>query len=194
MSKRKLPVVIGLVVLTIAILTAASQSADERRPLEVRVSNLPEVQTVTGKVSVVGRIEIDPTSIGPFFRSFSEDSLPPTSKAEVRRWKDFGTLDTRGIAELVLTLTVVTDRNTITRPGKVGVVLLPDTGAIVRAKEEESQLLLAIESAALITGPSKLTYASTPVRALVAFPSYRVYFYNETDANVKLNTSVNLLR
>ena len=194
MSKRKLSVLIGLVVLTIAVLAAASQSADERPPMDVRVTNLPDVQHVTGRVTVAEAVRIDPASIGPFFRSFSEDSLPPSSKAEVRRWRAFGTLDTRGVAELVLTLTVETDRNTITRPGKVGVVLLPDTGAIVRAKEDESQLLLAIESAALITGPSKLTYASTPVRALVAFPSYRVYLYNETDANVKLNASVNLLR
>jgi hypothetical protein len=68
----------------------------------------------------------------------------------------------------------------------VGAILVPEEEPIQKVLEERGQVQFPLEVKA--TPPLRALYfTSTPTRATVAFPRYRVLLYNATDKTVKVN-------
>jgi hypothetical protein len=69
-----------------------------------------------------------------------------------------------------------------TKAGKIGVVLVPDMYPFDEVLKTEGRYVFAIEATADVTPTDFVLFESEQIRAPVAFPRYRVYVYNSTDA------------
>ena len=161
-----------------------SGAAADDDPQKVEVTNLPDVQRVEGLVGVDGPVRT------ATFAAIEEVEVPPAARAHVTRLIDGGTLATDGFGTVVLSLTGGF-KGKLTQPGTVGAILVPDTEAIGRALEEKGQLQfpLEVKAATAMPAPNFVTpyFSSDQPRHVVAFPRYRVWFYNDTATTVTVN-------
>ena len=182
-SLRIVPIlVVGLGLLLYATVTTRSQSEEL---LDVFVTNFPELQRVSGSVSVDGTIKHSN------FEKIEEIVIPPIGPADPRKLIDGGTIATDGFTSLVLSLSGQPGGKAF-QAGAVGVILTPEEEAITKVFKEEGKAQFSIEvEAAVEAGPTK-SFTSEPTRMLIAFPAYRVWFYNTTQKSVKANLFVYL--
>jgi hypothetical protein len=103
----------------------------------------------------------------------------------VTRLIDGGTLSTDGFGSVVLSL-AGGFKGRLLQAGPVGAILVPDTAAIARVLEEKGQLQFPLEVRATTT-TSTPYFSSDQPRHLVAFPRYRVWFYNDTATTVTVS-------
>jgi hypothetical protein len=146
---------------------------------KVEVTNIPQVQRVSGLVGVDGPVRT------ATFSAIEEVEVPPVSRGELTRLIDGGTLSTEGFGNVVLSLSG-RFKGSILQDGAVGALLIPETAAIQRAFEEKRQLQFTLEVRAATTMPAAY-FASEQPRHLVAFPRYHVWFYNDTGTTVSVN-------
>lgn len=165
-------VVLFAIAMLLLYLPSAGARAEEIR--DVFVVNLPETQEVTGSVSVDGPI--------PQTKLLRIDELvvSPVNLDDTTALVPGGTLVSAGFVSVVLSLAgqIKADRFS---PGEVGAILVPDEDPIVTAFEEDGQILLALQVAAPASGGRGSYFSSEQVASRLAFPRYRVYFYNSTD-------------
>jgi hypothetical protein len=69
-----------------------------------------------------------------------------------------------------------------TKAGKIGVVLVPDIYPFDEVLKREGRFVFPIEATADVAPNDYELFESEQVRAPIAFPRYRVYVYNGTDA------------
>ena len=140
----------------------------------VRVVNLPEIQQVDGTVRI--------GEPAPHTRllTVKEAIVSPAGVAETTAFTSAGVVETAGFASAVLSLAGQV-KSDYFGSGVVGAVLVPDTTVGRAAFEEEQELLfpLRVEAAVEPGGPAYFQSDQPQVR--LAFPRYRVYFYNSTD-------------
>jgi len=170
-------VVLALVVLT-GVLPARVAAEDAVR--SVRVVNLPPVQHVTGTVA------IDGTIAHASLVAFKDLSVPPVEPTETGRLIDGGTLQANGFTGLVLSLSARAGGRAL-RSGNIGVLLIPDEDAIVKAFDEDGQVLFPLDLGAPLTQGSFRLTATAQERFTVGFPRYRVRLYNTSDKTVSVN-------
>lgn len=145
-----------------------------REVQDVLVVNFPDPQRVEGIVAVDGPI-----------RSASLTALPdiivsPVEPTDTTRLISGGTLVTDGYPYVVLSLAAQV-KGKVGRAGSIGVILLPEEEPILRAFDEDGQLMFPLQLA-VAADPGHSSYlASTPSRIPVAFPRYRVFLYNTSD-------------
>jgi hypothetical protein len=152
---------------------------------EVVVLNLPEIQKVTGSVSV--------DKLPPSSRFLAREAIviPAVGRSESAHFVDVGTLDFEGMKTGQLSLHVES-QGKVSEEGPVGVLLIPDRKPVLRSLNLENQILLATELKV------DLPIGSIPVASQtafeVAFPRYRIFFYNETNATAQADLYVYLAR
>jgi len=146
----------------------------------VIVTNLPDVQTVDGAVSIEGAVRLSEMV------AFKEILVPPVEPTETTRLVNAGTLLTDGFANVVLSLHGQV-RGSPKRPGDVGVFLVPDEQMIQDAFNELGLVHFALRTGASPVSADTPFFASAQPRYTVGFESYRVLLYNTTDKTVTVN-------
>ena len=170
-------VVIALLVLVGAGLLLA---AGDRETMDVQVLNFPDLQKVTGNVTVDGAIR------HAEIVRFPDVIVPPVAPTDTTRLIQGGTLTTDGFTGVILSLSGLV-KGDVVKAGAVGAFLIPDEEPIQRAFNETGQMQFPLEvEAPHVSGPAAY-FASTQTQATVAFPRYRVLLYNTSDKTVTVN-------
>jgi hypothetical protein len=163
----------GLFAALSPLLLLAGSPSGSGGPTEAQpvvVTNFPATQQVTGVVSVERPV--------PTTRLLTTKALvTPGGPTNVADLTEAGFVDSSGYAYVTLSLAVAV-QGTITGPARVGAILLPDEPDIVAVFRSygRSQFPLAVE-APVAPSPSGI-HQSGSVTARLAFPRYRVFFYN----------------
>jgi len=146
----------------------------------VLVTNFPELQRITGTVTVEGTVRHGAA------QPFREVVVSPASPSQIHRLTPGGSLVTDGFTSLVLALSGQFKASD-SRPGTVGVILLPDEETVLRAFEEDGRYHFPLEVRAATVAAASPFFASSQEKLTIAFPRYRVFFYNTTDRSVAVN-------
>ncbi|HEV8631843.1 MAG TPA: hypothetical protein VGV61_16125 [Thermoanaerobaculia bacterium] len=161
-------------VLAPTLLMAGSppRSSDSGEIQSVVVTNFPETQQVAGTVSVARPI--------PSTRLLTTKALvAPGGPADLDDLTDAGAIDVSGFAFATLSL-AVTVQGTLAAPGKVGVLLVPDQPEVLAALRTPGVLQFSLSVEAPVAPSASGIHQSTPSTVRLAFPRYRVFFYNTT--------------
>lgn len=179
----KLRVRARLAVLALLCLVAVLPTGAEP-PEEIYIVNFPDQQEVRGTVSVDGAI--------PHSRMerFENLVVTPVKRSEYTNLQEIGVLDAAGFSAAVVSV-VGEVKGTGAAGGKVGVLMLPDEEPILRAFRDDGQILLALDVEADTKPGASSTFAAKKTKE-VAFPRYRVFFYNEGPSSVLASAYVYL--
>jgi hypothetical protein len=113
--------------------------------------------------------------------SFEDVVTPPVERHETERVIDAGVIETDGFSHLVLCIGG-SMKSRPTKAGKIGVVLVPDIYPFDEVLKREGRFVFPIEATADVAPDDFELFESEQVRMPVAFPRYRAYVYNSTDA------------
>jgi len=152
--------------------SGSSGSSGDGEAEQVVVTNFPETQSITGTVAVERPV--------PTTRLVTTHALvSPGGPANVADLTEAGALDATGFAFATLSLAVDV-QGSLAGPGQVGALLIPDQPDVLAALRSHGiqQFPLTVE-AAVAPSPSGI-HQSSPLAARLAFPRYRVFFYNTT--------------
>lgn len=169
-----------LVVASAAVLVLLSGGTTDALPqteTPVHVTNFPDIQRITGTVRVEG---VD--SFGSLV-TLDSTNVSPVPRSATTRLIDAGTIETDGYSHVVLSLYGEV-RGELTRPGTLGAILVPDTETAERLLKTKSVFLFPVELAAALTPDGRSVFQSSQLRVVVAFPRYRVLFWNSSDKTV----------
>lgn len=168
-----LPAVVVLVVAFTPLLIAAAAAEIQK----VFVTNFPDLQRVTGTVRV--DVPIPVSSL----RTITEVLVSPVAPEDTNHLIPGGTIDAGGFTEAVLSLVGQT-KGDLGRSGRVGAILVPDEEPVLRVLEERGLLQFPFQVESSFVSKDTPYFASNQPRVTLAFPRYRVYFYNSTDKSV----------
>ena len=146
---------------------------------EVYVLNLPAVQQVQGEVSLSGPVPISTTKL----LSLSEEVVPTVLRSETTSLVPGGLIVADGFRTAMISLAGLV-RGQASSEGEVGAILLPDDNSILRLFRDEAQVLLEL-GVSVKTEPEN-AYFSGSESVTLAFPRYRVFYYNTTDRAVSV--------
>jgi hypothetical protein len=146
---------------------------------QVLVTNFPSVQQVEGSVTVGAPV---PQAA---LAAVADVLVAPGSREDVNHLVPGGVVRTDGFGQAVLSLTGQT-RGEILRAGAVGAFLVPDEEPILRVLEEKGILQFPIEVAVPAVSAATPYFASPQPKVTLAFPRYRVFFYNTCDKSVSV--------
>lgn len=175
----RFPVLLGLIAVTLPAANPAAPRGGEG-PSEVIVLNLPDVQPVTGKVTVEGRLE------GARFLSFEGVTVPPGSADNPARMIALGVIDASGFRAVVASLT----GSFAARPDSprtLGLLLVPDEEPFVQALLDKGRSLLTHRVEAKLAADQAPFFAATAKPFDLAFPRYRAFLFNTWDRSVEAN-------
>jgi hypothetical protein len=138
----------------------------------VSVTNFPETQRVTGVVSVEHPL--------PTTRLLTSKALvAPGGPGNPNDLTDGGAIDGSGFSYLTLSLAVQV-QGTLAGPGRVGAILVPDQPEVLVALRDSGVVQFPVTVEAQV-GPSPSgIHQSASVTTRLAFPRYRVFFFNTT--------------
>lgn len=178
MSKKTLTAVgllsIGLLLYAIAS-TGAVGAQDLMRALVV---NLETPHPVTGAISVSGTIQhASVVRINDVVVSTAQRQEPP-------QWVEAGTVDTAGFTSVVMSLQGQM-KGSIIQSGSAGAILIPEEEPILQALSE-GVVQLPLEVTAEVS-PNSDFFSGSQTSLSVAFPRYRVFFYNTAGQSVSAN-------
>jgi hypothetical protein len=163
----------GLLILTTLLACLPAPVLIAEGPEDVRVVNFPEVQAIRGFV------EMKEPATNSRLVSMSESVVSPIDPANTASLSLVGTLDASGFRTVVLSLAGEIKSNYPTT-GSVGALLVPDTPFVGKAFEESGETLLSLRLEAAISQGESF-FAVTRPRVDLAFPRYRVYFFNTSE-------------
>lgn len=175
---RKLLVGLGLLAGALALWPADEAISQQIR--EVLVVNIPETQKVQGQVTVEGPIRSG--------RAWHKEGVvvPPIARHETASLVAGGILESDGFTVLDLALQGEV-RGAQFRDGEVGVVLIPDVAPVMRAFHEAELLQFPLEAVATLAAGGPPFFSSEQTTLEIAFPRYRVFFYNTGNRSVEVN-------
>jgi hypothetical protein len=157
--------------LAIACLVGSPAGAQTEK---VHVVNFPEVQ------SIQGTVEMNEPAPGTRFAQIHENVVAPADPADAINLILAGTLDARGFRSAVLSVAGQIKSN-YPGQGAVGALLVPDTPFFRTAFEEDGEALLSLRVEARVDSENGDYFAVSPPPHHLAFPSYKVYFFNTTE-------------
>jgi hypothetical protein len=170
--------VVGAALAAFVLTPSGGVVAQEVR--NVFVTNFPKPLSVSGTVSIEGPVKLAK------FAALREVVVPPVNPKDTVRLIQGGMVESDGYATMVLGLQGQI-KGEVYRAGTVGVFLLPDEEAIVKAFDEKGLMQFASEVSASGVSAVSPYFASSSSRVPVAFPRYRAYFYNTSDKTVTVN-------
>lgn len=174
----------AVVLSTIALLAFAFHPARAQEP--VFVTNFPEVQEVTGEVKLASPIPHSDLV------AFGAVEVTTVGREEATGLISGGLLEADGFTSVVLSLAGEV-KGSVPRPATLGVILIPDE-SFVAAAFREGSYLFPIEVEADIPTNSLPYVDAKPAREQLAFPRYRIYFYNTGSRTVRAQLYAMLLK
>lgn len=163
---------------TLALLGAATSA--ERGVQQVEVINFPEVQHFEGDLQVKG-----PIAHSQLLRR-TQIIVPPVPRDDTTNLIQVEPVETAGFTNAVLNLQGEIKSGNFS-PGEVGVVLIPEEEAVLRAFREDGSILFPLEISTRPSPGGPRYFTAKTVRSEVGFPRYRIYLYNGTDKSAELN-------
>ncbi len=158
-----------------ALLAAALIAAPSAAEIEeVRVVNLPEIQSIRGTVAM------DTPPPSTHLTQISESVVAPADPADTVNLLPAGTLEAGGFRSTVLSLAGQIKSN-YPGTGTVGAILVPDTAFFTRAFEEDGEILLSLRVEATVDPENGTYFAVSQPSNHLSFPRYKVYFFNTTE-------------
>ena len=179
MNPRHCPPLVALI-LAFFILSALAAGSSNAQTEEVRVVNFPKVQ------SIQGTVEMDKPAPNTRLARISEAVVAPADPAETLNLISAGTLDALGFRSTVLSLAGQIKSN-YPGSGTIGALLIPNTPFFRRAFEEDGEALLSMRVEARVDSETSTNFAISLPPHHLAFPSYRVYFFNTTERPASVN-------
>jgi len=168
MRHRKL----ATVILAVSCISFAPLLGEE--PEAVRVVNFPDIQSVTGTV------EMKTPATNTELVWISEDVVTPVAPESTANLVLAGILEAHGFRSAILSLAGQVKSN-YPSSGTVGALLVPNVPFFRRIFEEDGEALLSLRLEGAISANRSGTFSTSMPRLDLAFPSYRVYFYNTAD-------------
>jgi hypothetical protein len=162
------------------VFTAPPLSTAQEKLQDVVVTNFPQIQAVNGTVAVEGVVR------HATFKQVREVVVTPVEREKTTRLVDGGELVTDGFTSIVLTLNGRLQGKPL-ESGTVGAILIPDEESVIRAFDDDGQLQFPLEVAATVGSDGDRSFASEQKRVTIAFPRYRVRFYNTSDKTVTVS-------
>lgn len=117
--------------------------------------------------------------------------IPASPRADPEKLYPSGEFEPLGFSHLVLSFQGEAKKTQ--SGGRVGVLLVPEEDAILRAMKDGKQYQFAIELG-LDVPEGERFFAAESIEMPVSFARYRVYFYNETGERVLVNLYAYLTR
>lgn len=108
--------------------------------------------------------------------------VPTVPRTNTAQLVDGGVFDCDGYKSVVLNLAGEV-KDQVTKPGKIGAILVPEIEPFIHAFRQLGLLPVTIEIDVSLK-PGATYYMAEPKKADLGFPRYRVLFYNESDASV----------
>lgn len=146
----------------------------------VRVTNFPKVQSISGTV------EMEKPAPTTKLARISELVVAPADPADAINLVSAGTLEAAGFRSTVLSLAGQLKSN-YPAAGSIGALLVPDTEFFRRAFEEDGEALLALRIEASVDSENGSYFSITQPVQHLAFPRYRIYFFNTTERPASVN-------
>ncbi len=154
------------------MLAAPPGSGETGEPASVIVTNFPETQQVEGTVSVTRPV--------PATRlEKSRGLVTPAAPTDLNSLTDGGTLDATGFVSATLSLAVEV-QGSLAAPARVGAILVPDVPEVLAAMRNAGVVQFPLTTEAAVTPSPTGVHQAAPVTVRLAFPRYRVFFYNTT--------------
>lgn len=170
---------------TLLILMTGHFGLQAEPAAKVVVLNLPSVQEVEGSVSV------ENLPINSRFLAKEAIIVPPVQRSETVHLVAAGLFEADGFRSAHLSLHVES-QGKVTQEGAVGVLLVPDRKPILQSLNLEAQILLASELR--VDLPTGSIPVASQIPFEIAFPRYRIYLYNETNATARADLYLYLSR
>lgn len=178
MSKKTFAALVFVSVGLLLYAIASTSAVVAQELMQALVVNLETPHPVTGTVSVAGTIQhANVVRINDVVVATARRQEPP-------QWVEVGTVDTEGFTSVVLSLQGQM-KGSITRSGSIGAILIPDEAPILQALTE-GVIQLPLEVIADVA-PSTDFFSGSQTPLPVAFPRYRVFFYNTAGQSVSAN-------
>jgi len=157
----------------LAVLTPVRSVGAEppSQPSQVTVTNFPAVQPVSGRVAVADPI--------PQTRFETRKAVVTTAAvSDAAHFTEAGTIDCTGFT--FITVSLGGALKGAGQSGTVGVVLVPDVPDVLEALRTYGVLQFPLSVEAAVTSAPSGLFSSEPKTFRLAFPRYRVFFYNST--------------
>jgi hypothetical protein len=168
-------ILLGAMVLLVLLFPAGR--ALSRDVQEVLVNNFPSLQRISGTVSVEGTI------LHAVQQKFPETVVATVRPEETHRLVPAGTLLADGFTSVVLGVSGQF-KSVVSGSGTIGVILIPEDDPVLRAFYEAGKIQFPLEVKAVTAANQSAHFASESEKFTLAFPRYRVYFYNTSESTV----------
>ena len=126
---------------------------------------------------------------GDWFVSFERIQVAPVERSNTVSLVEVGTVETDGFSELVFSLGGEFKEG-VPSSGNIGAVLIPDIDMFQYLLRNEGQFIFPLEVVFEVGKMNGAIFVSPAQTAKVAFPSYRVYMYNETTSGATVSLFV----
>jgi hypothetical protein len=124
-----------------------------------------------------------------WFVSVPPVSVVPVPRADTHRLLEGGVVETDGFAQMTFSFGGEF-KDAIPGSGRIGALLVPDDPKILHLLRNEGQIVFAVEVSYKIVPGQHAIFVSEQQTQRVAFPRYRVFFYNETGSAAVVSLSV----
>jgi hypothetical protein len=124
-----------------------------------------------------------------WFVSFHKIDVPTIARSDVTQLIDAGTLQTDGFENLVFSF-AGEFKERIPESGTIGAILIPDVEVFDYLLRNEGHFVFPLEVKFDVGGLESTIFVSPQQTAKIAFPSYRVYLYNETASGARVSLFV----
>jgi hypothetical protein len=167
--RNHLLLAVGVAVL--AALASWNRPVVADAPQAVTVTNFPEVQQITGRVTVSEPI--------PQTRYETRKVVvTPAPLTDTNHLTDAGTIDTAGFTHVTLGLSGFLQGSA--QAGAVGVVLVPDVPEVTNAFRTYGVIQLGLRAEAVLSPSQSGLFSTEPATFRLGFPRYRILLYNAT--------------
>ena len=124
-----------------------------------------------------------------WFVSVPPLAVSPVPRNETHRLLDGGVIQTDGFAQMTFSFGGEF-KDAIPSSGRIGALLVPDDPRILHLLRSEGQIVFALEVTFKVVPGQNAIFVSEQQTQRVAFPRYRVFFYNETSSTATVSLSV----
>ena len=124
-----------------------------------------------------------------WFVSVPPLSVSPVPRAETHRLQEGGVVETDGFAQMTFSFGGEF-KDAVPSTGRIGALLVPDDPKILHLLRSEGQIVFAVEVLYKVVPGQHAIFVSEQQTQRVAFPRYRVFFYNETGSTATVSLSV----
>ena len=125
----------------------------------------------------------------PWFITIPLTTVTPVARTETQRLLDAGTVQTDGFAQMTFSF-AGEFKDGVPESGRIGAILVPDDPKVLQLLRAEGQIIFPVEVKYVVKSHQSTIFVSDQQTERIAFPRYRIFFYNETGSAAVVSLSV----